>query len=249
MILIGVRFTLFGRPVHVSALAAVTIGACALLAPGSAQAIPTGADSAAGKDVRVTAGLSGLDATALAARLGPARTAGACFDPTGDHVVVAVTDAAAAKAVTDAGGVAKLITYSTAQLKAITAELDRVPAIPNTGFGVDEVNNQVVVEVGGTVGGADLTRLRTVVQPHGAAARIERISGTMELGMAGGEQIKARTGRKCTAGFNVRDKSNPRSLFLVTAGHCTLGTATGLTGAAPTSATGPVRASRRTTTA
>lgn len=195
-----------------------------MLVPGGgpAQAV---AGTAAATDIAVSAGLSGVDATALAGRLGRSRTAGVYLDPTRRRMVVTVTDPAAAKAVTDAGGTAKLVTYSAAQLDAVVGELDAVTPIPNTGFGVDVANDEVLIQVGDTVGEADRARLRAVAELHGSAARIVQVGGTMEPGMAGGETIQARTGKRCTAGFNVRDKSDPNSLFLITAGHCTLGTA------------------------
>ncbi|NEA35028.1 alpha-lytic protease prodomain-containing protein [Streptomyces sp. SID13031] len=206
-----------------AAVLAFTLVAGAVLATAGGQAQPA-TGSPASKDVAIAAGLSGPDATALAGRLGRSRTGGVYLDPTSGRMVVTVTDAEAAKVVTDAGAAAKLVTYSTTQLDAIAGGLDDVTPIPNTAYGVDVVNNEVLVQVGGTVGEAELANLRAVTEPHGRAARVERVGGTMELGMSGGETIRSRTGRRCTAGFNVRSKTNPNSLFLVTAGHCTQGT-------------------------
>src|SRR4051794_2865948 len=113
---------------------AITVGALvvgALLAPSGA--------AAAGP---VTTIMNGEAANAFTVRLGAARAAGASLDGAG-RAVVAVTDADAAQSVRAAGGIARLVKHSTAELQSITAEFDRSARLPGTSWGVDPSTNQV----------------------------------------------------------------------------------------------------------
>src|SRR5918998_5839686 len=126
-----------------SFVAAVLIG---LGAAGSAQA----------------AGLSPARAEALADRLG-ARAAGTYFDRSRDAMVVAVTHRATAAKVRAAGGAAQIVEHSAAELDRVGAELMTVTDIPGTAWGIDPVENKVVVSVDDSVDAAELARLGAVL--------------------------------------------------------------------------------------
>jgi len=177
----------------------------ALVVPSAAQAAPVAlrADDAAA-------------AVALSDRLG-VRSAGAYLDAASGRMVVAVTDEAAAATVRAAGGVARMVRYSAADLARVTATIERTAAIVGTARATDPVTNQVVVTVDRTVTGARLATVRAAVAAAGDAARLEHTAGQFSLFIAGGQAIYASGGR-CSLGFNVR---TPTSFYFVTAGHCT----------------------------
>ncbi len=153
----------------------------------------------------------------LATTLG-ARSAGTYLDASG-RMTVTVTDAAAAQAVTAAGGVAKLVTRSSAELASASATLDRTVSTPGTSWGVDPKTNQVLVTADSTVTGAQLTALQAAVAKLGGAARLERTAGKLTRFISGGQAIYAGGGGRCSLGFNVRNSSGV--YFFLTAGHCT----------------------------
>jgi streptogrisin D len=147
-----------------------------------------------------------------------ARSAGTYLDADG-RMTVTVTDAAAAKAVTAAGGVPKLVTRSAAELASVTATLDRTVTTPGTSWGVDPKANQVVVSADSTVTGAKLAALEATVAKFGGAARLERTAGKLSRYISGGQAIYAGGGGRCSLGFNVRSSSGV--YYFLTAGHCT----------------------------
>ncbi|MEV4489308.1 S1 family peptidase [Micromonospora coxensis] len=189
---------------HAAAVAmAGTLVAGALLgAPAqAAPASPASPDAAAG----------------LADRLGD-RAAGTYADASG-KMVVAVTDAAAARQVRAAGATPKIVTRGADLLNAATAELERSAKIPGTAWWTDPATNQVVVSVDSTVTGAKLERVKAAAARTGGAVRIEAEAGTLSTRISGGQAIYAGGGGRCSLGFNVRNSSGVK--FFVTAGHCT----------------------------
>ncbi|GHJ55276.1 serine protease [Nonomuraea sp. TT08I-71] len=154
-------------------------------------------------------------ATALATKLGD-RAAGAYADSSG-AMVVAVTDAAAARQVRAAGATPKLVTRGADKLAAATNELERSAKVPGTAWWVDPATNQVVVSVDSTVTGAKLDKVRAAVARTGGATRIVSEPGVLSKRLSGGQAIYT-GGYRCSLGFNVRSGS---TYYFLTAGHCT----------------------------
>ncbi|MFD8008938.1 alpha-lytic protease prodomain-containing protein [Streptomyces sp. NPDC058955] len=86
-----------------------------------------------------------LRASALAKTLGDDRTGGVYYED--GRLVIAVTDQQTAWNVRKAGGTAKLVARSTAELEAVHERLDELGNIPNTAWGIDASTNQVSVEI------------------------------------------------------------------------------------------------------
>ncbi|MER6596746.1 S1 family peptidase, partial [Micromonospora purpureochromogenes] len=156
-------------------------------------------------------------AAGLADRLGD-RAAGTYADASG-AMVVAVTDAAAARQVRAAGATPKLVTRGAATLKAATAELERSAKIPGTAWWTDPATNQVVVSVDSTVTGAKLDNVKAAAARTGGAVRIEAEAGVLSTRISGGNAIYAGGGGRCSLGFNVRNSAGTQ--YFLTAGHCT----------------------------
>jgi hypothetical protein len=156
-------------------------------------------------------------AAALATSLGDSRTGGVYYDAAG-RLVVTVTDQAAASTVEAAGGLAKLVTYSTSYLTSIHTVLNRLPAIPGTSWGIEPATNRVSVEIDSTVSEANEALLKTATAAYGDAVSISRVAGAFKptFAMVGGMGIKA--GVLCSLGFNVQNSAGQK--FFVTAGHC-----------------------------
>ncbi|MEU9828690.1 S1 family peptidase [Micromonospora chersina] len=154
-------------------------------------------------------------ATALATKLGD-RAAGAYADSSG-AMVVAVTDAAAARQVRAAGATPKLVTRGADKLAAATNELERSAKIPGTAWWTDPATNQVVVSVDSTVTGAKLDKVKAAVARTGGATRIVSEPGVLSKRLSGGQAIYT-GGYRCSLGFNVRSGS---TYYFLTAGHCT----------------------------
>lgn len=154
-------------------------------------------------------------AAALATKLGD-RAAGAYADSSG-KMVVAVTDAAAARQVRAAGATPKLVTRGADKLRSATAELERSAKIPGTAWWTDAVTNQVVVSVDSTVTGAKLERVKAAAARTGGTVRIEAEAGVLSTRISGGQAIYT-GGYRCSLGFNVRSGS---TYYFLTAGHCT----------------------------
>lgn len=151
----------------------------------------------------------------LAEQLGD-RAAGVYAEADGT-VVVAVTDAAAARQVSTAGATPKIVERGAAELQRATAELERSANIPGTAWWTDPATNQVVVSVDSTVTGAKLAQVEDVVARSGGAVRIEQEAGVYSTQITGGEAIYG-GGGVCSLGFNVRSGNN---YYFLTAGHCT----------------------------
>jgi len=163
----------------------------------------------------VTTPLSADAAVSLAGAIGDDRSAGAYRDHSTGAIVVNVTDDAAARQVKAAGGQARIVSRSAADLAALTRKLDK--GVTGTAWSVDPVTNQVVIDVDATVTGAKLAALESAVAATNGAARIERLNGTLSRLISGGDPIYASGGR-CSLGFNVRSGS---TYYFLTAGHCT----------------------------
>jgi streptogrisin D len=162
------------------------------------------------------ASLSPTSAQSLVSGLG-AKSAGSYWDASRDAMVVTVTDSAAAEKVRSAGGVARVVANSSAELERVDAELDADVDIPGTAWGIDPIANKVVVSVDESVDAAELQRLEAMLADDGDAARIERVAGTFTPLIAGGQAIYS-SGSRCSLGFNVRNTSGE---YFLTAGHCT----------------------------
>ncbi len=156
-------------------------------------------------------------ATAVAGRLGPARTAGVYQDQATGRPVVNVTDAAAARTVRAAGATPRTVARSDAALARITAALGRSMRITGTAWGADPRSDTVVVFTDGSVTGARLARVRATVKPYGDAVRLREVAGRLATRLSGGDAIIGGAFR-CTAGVNVVSGS---TYYLITAGHCT----------------------------
>jgi streptogrisin D len=202
---------------------AVALGATAAfsaVAP-SAQAAPTRtAEHAASVGHQDLAKL----ATVLDERLG-ARSAGSYLDRGTGKLVVTVTDGSAAQSVRAAGAIPRMVGRGRADLERATAKLDRSARIPGTAWAIDPATDQVVISADESVKGSKLTKLKSVADKLGAAARIVPVNGKLRTldgpTMLDGTAIFAgATGGpvRCSLGFNVFN--GPRHSF-ITAGHCT----------------------------
>lgn len=161
----------------------------------------------------------------LVHKLGADRTGGTWLDRENGRMVVAVTDAAAKKAVEGAGGVATLVKYSTAELDAIRLAVRGAVDFGGVAWGPETRNNRVVIRADPTVTAAQYERLTALAAPYGDAVRVQRINGQFKPFIQGGRFItpnKGSTFESCSVGFNVRKKDNPNSLYILTAGHCTV---------------------------
>ncbi|MFG2057932.1 S1 family peptidase [Micromonospora sp. NPDC048930] len=174
-------------------------------------------------------------AAALAAQLGD-RAAGTYADASG-KMVVAVTDAAAARQVRAAGATPKLVTRGADELKAATAELQRSARIPGTAWWTDPVTNQVVISVDSTVTGAKLDQVKAAVARTNGAVRLISEPGVLSTRINGGQAIYAGGGGRCSLGFNVRNSAG--TYYFLTAGHCTNISASWYTNSSLTTYIGP----------
>jgi streptogrisin D len=190
---------------------AVGIVAAGALVASPASAAPAGSDSS-------------FASSALATRLDTqlaGASAGSYIDSSG-RVVVNVTDAATAKAVTAAGATPRYVSRTAAALAAASSDLSAKLTTAGTAFAVDPVGNQVLVTADSTVTGAKLATVRAIVAALGGAARFEQVSGRLSTTISGGDAIYT-GGSRCSLGFNVRNSAGTN--YFLTAGHCTnLGT-------------------------
>ncbi|KUH37272.1 MULTISPECIES: S1 family peptidase [Streptomyces] len=155
-------------------------------------------------------------ASTLGSRLGETDAAGAYYDADSRTLVVNVVDEAAAEAVREAGGEARMVEHSLAELKGARKALKDRATIPGTSWTVDPVTNKVVVTADRTVKGASWEKLTQVVKGLGSKAELKRSAGTFTPFVAGGDAIHTGGGR-CSLGFNVVKDGQPHFL---TAGHC-----------------------------
>jgi streptogrisin D len=201
-----VRLTRFSIRSAAVTAAAFGLVASLLAAPPHAQAAPAPALGLAAAE----------DAATLATSLD---SAGSYFDPHSNRMVVTVTDAAAAETVEAAGLVAKVVTYSAADLARVTSALDSAARIPGTAWAVNPVTNQVDVMVDSTVSASELATVEAAAARFGTAATIQHVPGEFTPFIAGGQAIYG-GGSRCSLGFNARSVSTG-NYYLITAGHCT----------------------------
>jgi streptogrisin D len=166
--------------------------------------------------------LSATGATQLASTLSKqlgADAAGAFYDAKAKSLVVNVTDEAAAETVRAAGGRARVVQHSLAELKSARSTLAGKASIPGTSWATDPVSNKIVVTADRTVTGAALATLTRTVEALGSKAELKKSKGEFKPLIAGGDAIYG-SGSRCSLGFNVTKGGEPHFL---TAGHCTAG--------------------------
>ncbi|MGW0937182.1 S1 family peptidase [Streptomyces sp. NPDC002666] len=159
---------------------------------------------------------AGKLATGLGKDLGT-DAAGAYYDASSKHLVMNVVDEAAAEQVRQAGGRARVVQNSLAELKSARQTLTGKATIPGTSWAVDPVSNKVVVTADRTVKGDAWQKLSSVVEELGGRAELKRSAGEFKPFIAGGDAIWGNGGR-CSLGFNVVKGGEP---YFLTAGHCT----------------------------
>ncbi len=163
----------------------------------------------------LSATAAGNLASTLVERLG-GDAAGAYYDVKTRALVVNVVDENAADAVREAGGRARIVEHSLAELTRARQTLKTRATMPGTSWAVDPVTNKVVVTADRTVDGASLDKLTQVVKGLGAKAELKRAAGVFRPFIAGGDAIHSGGGR-CSLGFNVVKDGQPH---FITAGHC-----------------------------
>ncbi|MEV8306420.1 S1 family peptidase [Streptomyces flavidovirens] len=145
-----------------------------------------------------------------------ADAAGAYYDSKSKALVVNVVDEAAAQGVRKAGGKARIVENSLAELKAVRSTLTDKATIPGTAWATDPVTNKVVVTADRTVRGDAWAKLEKVVGALGEKAELKKSAGEFKPLIAGGDAILSGGGR-CSLGFNVIKGGAPH---FITAGHC-----------------------------
>ncbi|WP_437441646.1 S1 family peptidase [Streptomyces cavourensis] len=164
----------------------------------------------------LSADAAGKLATTLDRDLG-ADAAGSYYDSTAKVLVVNVVDEAAAEQVRQAGGKARVVENSLAELKSARQTLTDKATIPGTSWAVDPVSNKVLVTADRTVDGAAWKKLSAVVEGLGGKAELKKTEGEFKPLIAGGDAIFG-SGSRCSLGFNVVKDGEP---YFLTAGHCT----------------------------
>ncbi|WP_030354944.1 alpha-lytic protease prodomain-containing protein [Streptomyces scopuliridis] len=164
----------------------------------------------------LTATAAGTLASTLDDSLG-AGAAGAYYDAGSKALVVNVVNEQAAETVRQAGGKARLVQNSLAELKSARQTLTDRATIPGTSWAVDPVTNKVVVTADRTVTGASWDTLSGVVKALGDKAELKKTAGEFKPFVSGGDAITGGGGR-CSLGFNVVKDGAP---YFLTAGHCT----------------------------
>jgi hypothetical protein len=129
---------------------------------------------------------------------------------------------------------------SDAQLAYATVDLESSAQVPGTAWSTDPVSRKVVLTVDSTVTGAKLQQVIAVAKRNSKAVTIERISGTLEPFVSGGDAIYNSAGSRCSLGFNVRSGS---TFSFLTAGHCTASGGNWYTNSSRTTLIGPVAGS------
>ncbi|MFI1682829.1 S1 family peptidase [Streptomyces sp. NPDC020607] len=158
---------------------------------------------------------AGKLASSLGKELG-ADAAGTYYDAKTKTLVVNVLDRSAADAVESAGGKARIVENSLAELKSARATLDDKAAVPGTSWAMDPATNKVVVTADRTVKGAKLDKVTSIVKELGGKAELKRSKGEYKAFIAGGDAIWG-SGSRCSLGFNVVKGGEP---YFLTAGHC-----------------------------
>ncbi|MGW1136026.1 S1 family peptidase [Streptomyces zhihengii] len=163
----------------------------------------------------LTAPAAGTLALSLKSDLG-ADEAGSYYDTEAKALVVNVLSQDAATTVREAGGKARIVQHTLAELTGARQTLSDKATIPGTSWATDPVTNKVVVTADRTVAGAELAKLKKVVDGLGAKAELKRTAGEFTTFASGGDAIHSGGGR-CSLGFNVVKDGEPH---FITAGHC-----------------------------
>ncbi|MCS0638329.1 S1 family peptidase [Streptomyces sp. LP05-1] len=163
----------------------------------------------------LSATAAGNLASTLSQKLG-GDAAGAYYDSSAKALVVNVVDEAAAESVRQAGGKARLVDHSLAELSGARQTLKSKATIPGTSWAVDPVSNKVVVTADRTVDKAEWAKLSEVTDDLGSKVELKRSKGEFKKFIAGGDAINTSGGR-CSLGFNVVKDGQPH---FITAGHC-----------------------------
>lgn len=191
-------------------------GIAALVAAGVTFQTANASESAADPTPDVlSVAKAGKLASALGKDLG-ADAAGTYYDAKAKTLVVNVLNDKAAKAVESAGGKARIVENSLAELKSARATLDDEAAVPGTSWVTDPTTNKVVVTADRTVKGAELDKVGAIVEKLGGKAELKRSKGEYKAFIAGGDAIWG-SGSRCSLGFNVVKGGEP---YFLTAGHC-----------------------------
>jgi streptogrisin D len=198
-----------------AALAAA--GVTALIAAGVTFQTANASEAPAAptlKTLSVTA--AGNLASVLDKKLG-GDAAGSYYDAKTRALVVNVLDQTAADGVREAGGRARIVQNSLAELTSARRTLSAKASIAGTSWALDPVSNKMVVTADRTVSGAALNRLNGVVKGLGSTAVLKKSAGELKPLIAGGDAIWGANAR-CSLGFNVVKDGAP---YFITAGHCT----------------------------
>ncbi|MFE0173899.1 S1 family peptidase [Streptomyces sp. NPDC059002] len=158
---------------------------------------------------------AGKLASSLGKELG-SDAAGTYYDAKARTLVVNVLNEGAAKAVESAGGKARIVENSLAELKSARATLDDKAAVPGTSWAMDPASNKIVVTADRTVKGARLDKVSSIVKGLGGKAELKHSKGEYKAFIAGGDAIWG-SGARCSLGFNVVKGGEP---YFLTAGHC-----------------------------
>ncbi|UCM88625.1 S1 family peptidase [Streptomyces marincola] len=108
-------------------------------------------------------------------------------------------------------------TFSTDQLADASEAVDAAN-IAGTAWAVDTEANEVHVLADESVTQREIAAIEASADGLSEALRIERVPGTFETYLQGGDPIYADVGWTCSAGFNVRAGG---TFYFLTAGHCT----------------------------
>ncbi|WP_338675657.1 S1 family peptidase [Streptomyces sp. SCSIO 30461] len=143
-------------------------------------------------------------------------TAGAYYDAEAKALVMNVVDEEAAEAVRKAGGKARIVQNTLAELKSARKTLTDRATIAGTSWATDPVTNKVVVTADRTVEGDEWAKLQAVVKSLGGKVELRKSAGEFKKYIAAGDAIHSGGGR-CSLGFNVVKDGEPH---FITAGHC-----------------------------
>ncbi len=146
-----------------------------------------------------------------------AEAAGVWYDADRNRMVVNVTSQEAARRVASGSVGTRVVEHSSADLAAVTSTLTEQVSTPGTAWATDAEANQVVVTLDSTVSDRAAARIDRLMSAYGDAARVERVGGSLEPMVSGGQAIYG-GGYRCSLGFNVRSGS---TYYFLTAGHCT----------------------------
>lgn len=222
------------------------LAASAIGAPATGSTLPPDYHASVAAESVAALVEIGLDPATATARLTAARdvgvrgerltralgasAAGFWLDLHTGELVVNVLDGRAAQAVSLAGARPQPVSRGGDVLRGIIRELDRRGGPVGTAWGIDDSTNQVVVMIpDGAVTQPGIDGLLAAAGAHGDAVRVERVPGSLDVDLRGGEAIfNASSGSRCSAGFNVipgwPEPSPPDGgSRVLTAGHCTVG--------------------------